>query len=62
MLARTKVGETVIMHLEVEAPARIAPALATSEAPFDAWLKERLLEFHGHDLERFHSVYTRGVR
>jgi hypothetical protein len=50
------------MHLEVEAPARIAPALATSEAPFDAWLKERLLEFHGHDLERFHSVYTRGVR
>jgi hypothetical protein len=49
-LARTEVGETIIVHLEVEAPAWIAPALATSEAPFDVWLKERLLEFHGHAL------------
>jgi len=49
-LARTKVGETVIVHLEVDAPAWTAPAFATSEAPFDVWLKERLLEFHGHAL------------
>jgi hypothetical protein len=49
-LARTNVGETVIVHLEVGAPEWIAPALATSEAPFDVWLKERLLEFHGHAL------------
>ena len=46
-LARTKVGETVIVHLEVEAPARIASESMTSETPFDAWPKERLLEFHG---------------
>jgi len=46
-LARTKVGETVIVHLEVEAATGIAPALVTPEAPFDVWLKERLLEFHG---------------
>ena len=49
-LARTKVGETVIAYLEVEAPDWIAPTLATSEDPFDLWLKERLLEFHGHAL------------
>jgi hypothetical protein len=48
--ARTKAGETVIAYLEVEAPEWIASALATSEAPFDVWLKERLLEFHGHAL------------
>jgi hypothetical protein len=47
-LARTKMGETVIAYLEVEAPEWIAPALASSEAPFDVWVKERLLEFHGH--------------
>jgi hypothetical protein len=49
-LARTKMGETVIAHLEVETPEWIASALTTSEAPFDVWLKERLLEFHGHAL------------
>jgi hypothetical protein len=47
-LARTKMGETVIAYLEVEAPEWMAPALASSEAPFDVWVKERLLEFHGH--------------
>ena len=49
-LARTKAGETVIVQLEVEAATSMAPALANSEAPFDVWLKERLLEFHGHTL------------
>lgn len=49
-LARTKAGETVIVHLEVEAPAWIAPGSVASEAPFDAWLKERLSVFHGHAL------------
>jgi hypothetical protein len=50
-LARTKVGETVIAYLEVEAsPEWLAPMLTSSEAPFDLWLKERLLEFHGHAL------------
>src|SRR5919202_2752801 len=38
-LARTNVGETVIVYLEVEAPAWIAPVLVASEAPFDVWLK-----------------------
>ena len=47
-LARTKAGETVVVHREVEGATSIAPALATSEAPFDVWLKERLSEFHGH--------------
>ena len=51
-LARTKAGETVVVHLEVEDATSIEPALATSEAPFDVWLKERLLEFHGHALVR----------
>jgi hypothetical protein len=49
-LARTNLCETVLAYLEVESPELIAPALATSEAPFDVWLKERLLEFHGHAL------------
>jgi L-rhamnose mutarotase len=49
-LARTNLCETVLAYLEVESPEWIAPALATSEAPFDVWLKERLLEFHGHAL------------
>jgi hypothetical protein len=49
-LARTKAGETVIVQLEVEAATSMAPALVTSEAPFDVWLKERLSEFHGHAL------------
>jgi hypothetical protein len=47
-LARTEAGETVVVHLEVEGATSIAPALATSEDPFDVWLKERLSEFHGH--------------
>jgi hypothetical protein len=51
-LARTNVGETVIAYLEVEAPEWKTPAVATSEAPFDVWLKERLLGFHGHALVR----------
>ena len=49
-LARTNSFETVLAYLEVESPEWIVPALATSEAPFDVWLKERLLEFHGHAL------------
>ena len=49
-LARTNAGETVIASLEIEAPEWIAPALTTSEEPFDVWLTERLLEFHGHAL------------
>ena len=49
-LARTKVGETVIVHLEIGVPEWISPVLATSEAAFDVWLKERLLEFHGQAL------------
>ena len=49
-LARTNSCETVLAYLEVESPEWIVPALATSEAPFDVWLKERLLEFHGHAL------------
>jgi hypothetical protein len=49
-LARTTVGETAIAYLESEAPEWIAPGLATSEDPFDLWLKERLVEFHGYAL------------
>jgi hypothetical protein len=51
-LARTNAGETVIAHLEAEAPERVAPALTTSTDPFDVWFKERLLVFHGHALVR----------
>jgi hypothetical protein len=47
-LARTTMGESVMAYLEVEAPERLAPALVSSKAPFDLWIKERLLEFHGH--------------
>jgi hypothetical protein len=47
-LARTTMGESVIAYLEVEAPEGLAPALASSRAPFDLWVKERLQEFHGH--------------
>jgi hypothetical protein len=49
-LARTKAGETVVVHLEVEGATSIGPGLATSEAPFDVWLTERLLELHGDAL------------
>ena len=49
-LARTNAGETVIAHLEADAPEWIAPTLAASTDPFDVWLKERLLEVHGHAL------------
>ena len=49
-LARTNLCQTVLVYLEVESPEWIASALATSEAPFDVWLKERLSEFHGHAL------------
>jgi hypothetical protein len=51
-LARTNAGETVIAYLEAEAPEWVTPALTTSRDPFEVWLKERLLEFHGHDLVR----------
>ena len=47
-LARTATGESVIAYLEVEDPEWIAPALASSKDPFDVWVKEQLLEFHGH--------------
>ena len=47
-LTRTTMGESVIAYLEVDAPEWIAPALASSKVPFDVWVKERLLEFHGH--------------
>jgi hypothetical protein len=47
-LARTTMGESVIACLEAVAPEWIAPALASSKGPFDVWVKERLLEFHGH--------------
>jgi hypothetical protein len=49
-LARTNLGETVIAYMEVETLEWIAPALTTSGVPFDVWLKERLLEFHGRTL------------
>jgi hypothetical protein len=50
-LARTKGGQTtMVVHLEVEDPERMASALAASEEPFDLWFKERLLECHGRDL------------
>ncbi len=49
-LARTNLGETVIAYMEVETLEWVASALTTSEVPFDVWLKERLLEFHGHTL------------
>ena len=57
-LARTNAGETVIAHLEADAPQLIASTLATSTDPFDVWLKERLLEFHGHALVRVPKKVT----
>ena len=51
-LARTNAGETVIAHLEAEAPEWVAPTLATSTDPFDVWFKEQLLEFHGRAIVR----------
>jgi len=49
-LARTKRGETAIVHLEAKDPERIVPALTVSERPFDLWFKERLLECHGDEV------------
>jgi hypothetical protein len=57
-LARTNAGEMVIAHLEAGTPESIAPTLATSTDPFDVWLKERLLQFHGHALVRVPKKVT----
>jgi hypothetical protein len=54
-LARTKRGETALVHLEAKDPERIVPALTVSERPFDLWLKERLLECHGDEIVRVPS-------
>jgi hypothetical protein len=43
-------GGTVVARIEIGDPRGAMRRLAASEHPFDLWLKERLLEFHGIDL------------
>ena len=43
-------GALVLIQLETEEPEEIVQRLETSEHPFDLWLKDRLLEFHGYNL------------
>lgn len=43
-------GALVFVRLEAEKPEEIVQRLEASEHPFDLWLKDRLLEFHGYSL------------
>ena len=40
-------GELVLVRLEAENLEKFTQRLKASEHPFDLWLKDRLLEFHG---------------
>ena len=41
-------GALVFIRLETKEPEKIFQRLKASEHPFDLWLKDRLLEFHGY--------------
>ena len=51
-LARTGEGETALAYLETDKPDLLISRLASSDEPFDVWLKGRLVEFHGRGLAR----------
>jgi alkanesulfonate monooxygenase SsuD/methylene tetrahydromethanopterin reductase-like flavin-dependent oxidoreductase (luciferase family) len=50
-LVQEACGEVALVCAEVEASEEVIRRLATSEEPFDAWFKEKLLELHGYDLD-----------
>ena len=58
-LAQAPRGEVVIVYLEVEHPEQLLTKLATSQEPFDCWLRKQLLELHGLDLAQMLERSTR---
>lgn len=51
-LSQTLQGDLVRIHLEAEHPEQTVADLATSNHPFDRWLRLQLLDLHGFDLIR----------
>ena len=57
-IVRTPRVETAVSYLECEEPGRVAARLASSNEPFDVWLKDKLSEFHGCDLARLDPRFS----
>ena len=55
-LSQTSQGDLVRMHLHIEHPEQVLANLATSDHPFDRWLRQRLLDLHGLDLVQVASA------
>ena len=49
-LQRTPQGDLAIIAFDADDPRRAFAGLATSEAPFDRWFREKVREFHGLDM------------
>ena len=45
--AQTAQGEMAIVSMEGDHPEQVLLTLATSELPFDDWLRQQLVELHG---------------
>jgi hypothetical protein len=45
-------GDTVILYMEAEDPARAFREYAASDAPIDAWSKQRVQALTGMDMNR----------
>jgi hypothetical protein len=41
-----------IVCLEADHAEQVFPGLAASDLPFDAWLRQQLLELHGFDVAK----------
>ena len=44
---QTAQGEMAIVSMEADHPEQVLLTLATSELPFDDWLRQQLVELHG---------------
>ena len=51
-LSATAQGEQAIIVIDVENPAQLLRELITSEAPFDTWFRQQLLNLNGVDLRQ----------
>jgi hypothetical protein len=49
-LQQTPQGNLEILYLEVDDPARAFEDIATSQEPFDVWLRQSVLDNYGLDL------------
>jgi hypothetical protein len=51
-LQQTPQGDMTIVYFETSRPEQVFQALASSDAPYDVWFRQQVLNIHGLDLTR----------